>query len=61
MPRDALIQWGMTLIVFGWLATIAGLAFCDWQASKRHRRECRALKEAREIVRYAWARERIRE
>jgi uncharacterized membrane protein YGL010W len=59
MSHDAIIQWLATLFVFGWIVFFVCLS--GWLARRDTRltQECRALKEAREIVEQQWNEERV--
>lgn len=58
MSHDAIIQWVATGIVFGWICFF--IACSGWLARRDERRqeECRALKDAREVVAQYWTEER---
>jgi hypothetical protein len=58
MSHDAIIQWLATLFVFGWICFF--IACSGWLARRdtRRQQECRALKEAREVVEQHWNEER---
>lgn len=59
MSHDAIVQWLATLFVFGWICVFIALSGYLARRDERRQEECKALKDAREVVEQYWTEERV--